>query len=99
MREWMDSMNTGDKEKGSAVVYWVHLKKEKWQSVRVGGVGFKKHLDGLDGEDGVRTFSSSRILDHTTGSHCLSVPRPIKNHVAASEDGIRESSSYDAMGW
>lgn len=40
----------------------------------------------------VRTFSNSRILDHTTGSHCLSVPRPIEDHVVASEDEFGESS-------
>ena len=85
--------------KRRAVLWYFGFINKKWQSVRVGGIGLKKHLDGLDGEDGVRTFSSSRILDHTTGSHCLSVPRPIKNHVAASEDEVRESASYDAMGW
>lgn len=33
----------------------------------------------------VRTFSNSR-------SHCLSVPRPIEDHVVASEDEFGESS-------
>lgn len=33
--------------------YIVFIKGEKkWQSVSEGGIGFKKYLGGLDGEDG-----------------------------------------------
>ena len=65
-------------------------------------MGFKKHLDiqgVVDAEDGVDTFSSSRISDHRQPVSQRTTPRLIKDQMAASEDEAKERSSYDATGW
>lgn len=67
-------------------------------------MGLKKHLDVqrvilYDAEDGVDTFSSSRISDYRQPVSQRTTPQLIKDQMAASEGEAREKSSYDATGW